>query len=483
MAQSAPPPDPRTSGPAVNMAWLLGQLDKVRDTSTGWMACCPAHDDRNPSLSMQVTTDGVILLHCFRGCDTEDVCEALGIKVSDLFPDRSEESRPPRTPSTNSTPLSSIRRALFDDPQPTTGASGPARQELPGTGGLLHRGLASLFFAPRGQGKSISALITGIGAAVAGERVYYFDRENGAAVTLERAEGILEANEWPDVLDDLRFVGRHYPQLSRDWDPEDYGEAVFGRGFGLVIYDSLREAISQLGGDPNLDADISRFVDIAVTPLVRRGATVLILDNTGHEAKHRPKGSGSKLDAIPQAYKVKATEQFSVVQTGRIELTCTRSRFGDVGRRWTARIGGGVYDLPAARQIREKREEFRRACLKALAEQAPLGRDNLIEAARECGASGRTARLRNWLVELSADPSSGVDSGPDGYSPTPGPTKAGHPGATPPEAPLAPTPPIRGRGPGLAPVKRATPEPPEPDPLFGDIDPDPMVPPPREGTS
>lgn len=358
-------------------------------------------------------------------------------------------------------PRSAIQRALFDDPQPTTGASGPAREELPGTGGLLHREQASIFFSDRGQGKSITTLITALGAAVNDIPVYYFDRENGAAVTLERAEAILEANDWPDVLADGRFVGRHYPQLSRDWDPEGVGEAL--GGFGLVIYDSLREAISQLDGDPNADADISRFVDLAVTPLVRRGVAVLILDNTGHEAKGRPKGSGSKLDAIPQAYKVKATEPFSSVLTGRVELTCTRSRFGDVDRRWTARIGDGIYEVPqprdegpdtkAARELNERREEFRRSCVAALREQSPRGRDDLIAAARKNGAKGRNQRLRNWLVELAANPASGLLSTDEGYVIQGGPDNAGHPGATPPEAPLAPSPAPptgagQGRGPG-----------------------------------
>ena len=40
------------------------------------MVPCPAHDDRNPSLSVD-EKDGKLLLKCFAGCDQRDVVSAL----------------------------------------------------------------------------------------------------------------------------------------------------------------------------------------------------------------------------------------------------------------------------------------------------------------------------------------------------------------------------------------------------------------------
>jgi hypothetical protein len=37
------------------------------------MACCPAHDDRNPSLSVRRAPDGRVLVHCFAGCSLDAV--------------------------------------------------------------------------------------------------------------------------------------------------------------------------------------------------------------------------------------------------------------------------------------------------------------------------------------------------------------------------------------------------------------------------
>jgi len=42
-----------------------------------WMACCPVHDDRTPSLSINSGNDGKVLVHCHAGCDQRDVIAVL----------------------------------------------------------------------------------------------------------------------------------------------------------------------------------------------------------------------------------------------------------------------------------------------------------------------------------------------------------------------------------------------------------------------
>jgi hypothetical protein len=65
---------------------LLDRLERVKQTAPGrWLARCPAHDDRSPSLSIRETDDGRVLLHDFAGCSVEDVLTALGLGLSDLF--------------------------------------------------------------------------------------------------------------------------------------------------------------------------------------------------------------------------------------------------------------------------------------------------------------------------------------------------------------------------------------------------------------
>lgn len=51
-----------------------------------WKACCPAHDDSNPSLSISAGDDGRVLICCHAGCSAGDICSAVGLTMADLFP-------------------------------------------------------------------------------------------------------------------------------------------------------------------------------------------------------------------------------------------------------------------------------------------------------------------------------------------------------------------------------------------------------------
>ena len=68
---------------------LLDRLSHVKATGPArWIACCPAHEDRSPSLSIRELDDARILLHCFAGCDAADVLGAVGLRLADLYPQR-----------------------------------------------------------------------------------------------------------------------------------------------------------------------------------------------------------------------------------------------------------------------------------------------------------------------------------------------------------------------------------------------------------
>jgi hypothetical protein len=66
-------------------AMILDRLERVKQTAPGkWLARCPAHEDRSPSLSVR-DIDGRVLIHDFGGCDTSSILAALGLQMSDLF--------------------------------------------------------------------------------------------------------------------------------------------------------------------------------------------------------------------------------------------------------------------------------------------------------------------------------------------------------------------------------------------------------------
>lgn len=66
---------------------FLGLLKGVTPTGSGtWLACCPAHGDEHPSMSVKAE-GGKILVHCHVGCTASDVVAAMGLELKDLFED------------------------------------------------------------------------------------------------------------------------------------------------------------------------------------------------------------------------------------------------------------------------------------------------------------------------------------------------------------------------------------------------------------
>ncbi len=70
-----------------NLDALLRELNARQSGNGSWMAHCPGHDDKNPSLAISQSADGKVLLHCFAGCSQGAVTEAL--RARGLWPEGS----------------------------------------------------------------------------------------------------------------------------------------------------------------------------------------------------------------------------------------------------------------------------------------------------------------------------------------------------------------------------------------------------------
>lgn len=93
----------------------LARILRAKRTGEEWIARCPAHDDKNPSLSIGEGEDGRVLIKCHAGCKIEDICEAEGLHIGDLFPKREGGRAPP--PEKRSTPQPADSTGLLE---PTT---------------------------------------------------------------------------------------------------------------------------------------------------------------------------------------------------------------------------------------------------------------------------------------------------------------------------------------------------------------------------
>jgi hypothetical protein len=61
------------------------KLKLVRCRGERCSARCPSHEDRRPSLSIQVNRQGDVLLHCHAGCPLDAILASLGLDKKDLF--------------------------------------------------------------------------------------------------------------------------------------------------------------------------------------------------------------------------------------------------------------------------------------------------------------------------------------------------------------------------------------------------------------
>src|SRR5437870_5800487 len=80
---------------------VLSRLEGVCEAGGGWKACCPAHQDNSPSLSVNLSDDeSRILVKCHAGCETLSVLDAAGLVWEDLFLKDSPGPRPDSEPPT-----------------------------------------------------------------------------------------------------------------------------------------------------------------------------------------------------------------------------------------------------------------------------------------------------------------------------------------------------------------------------------------------
>jgi putative DNA primase/helicase len=68
----------------MKLADLIDLLQDARECGDGYLAKCPAHDDRRASLSVKEDGDK-LLLNCHAGCSTPTILKALGLHFSDLY--------------------------------------------------------------------------------------------------------------------------------------------------------------------------------------------------------------------------------------------------------------------------------------------------------------------------------------------------------------------------------------------------------------
>ncbi|MFF4478726.1 phage/plasmid primase, P4 family [Streptomyces sp. NPDC001520] len=65
---------------------ILSRLSGVEDDHDGYLALCPAHNDRqHPSLKLTLKDDGKLLVVCRTGCEKDAILRSINLTAADLF--------------------------------------------------------------------------------------------------------------------------------------------------------------------------------------------------------------------------------------------------------------------------------------------------------------------------------------------------------------------------------------------------------------
>jgi hypothetical protein len=77
---------------------VLGKLEDIKEHAGYWMARCPAHPDRTPSLKVTPGDTQPLLLSCKANCATVDVLAAIGLTMADICGPREDSPADTWTP-------------------------------------------------------------------------------------------------------------------------------------------------------------------------------------------------------------------------------------------------------------------------------------------------------------------------------------------------------------------------------------------------
>ena len=132
-------------------------------SATKGMACCPAHDDRTPSLGVSLGRQA-ILFHCFAGCDQQSVMAALareGFEAPAFFSGSATTNEPG---STSNRKPSAVALRIWRDAQPLRAS--PAKAYLESRG-ILAASPALRFhprtpLGPKGRARFLPAMIAAV---------------------------------------------------------------------------------------------------------------------------------------------------------------------------------------------------------------------------------------------------------------------------------------------------------------------------------
>jgi hypothetical protein len=113
---------------------IVPLLENIAPSGKNLSARCPAHDDHTNSLVVGVGEGGRGVVHCHAGCSPDEILNALGFTMRDLFPQPG--GRVQRSPSHRSSPSSAAPPTSTNGTPAAVPPTAPAATSEPSNTGL-----------------------------------------------------------------------------------------------------------------------------------------------------------------------------------------------------------------------------------------------------------------------------------------------------------------------------------------------------------
>lgn len=309
MAEHLPPSLPERLGvflDRIQVGTPDGRKGVRRGQGDSYMACCPAHDDHSPSLS--VTLEGPrVLVHCFAGCSLEDICGAVGFPVEALFDDYRNGNGASGPVLVWNRELKSAAREWAGtalDPVERMALPPPIREFLdldfppiePLLGPISTQQIV-LLYAPPGAGKTMFAL--GLAWAIANgldfvgwtaarkARVLVVDGEMAGQMMQSRLAHTTAEDGWLYVANLANWAataGYEPVNLCTDEGQETARIWINGLGAEVVVLDNLMSLAWMDGMSMSSDEFWQPIRRFAVA-MRAQGVTVIVVDHTNAQGE------------------------------------------------------------------------------------------------------------------------------------------------------------------------------------------------------
>jgi hypothetical protein len=191
--------------------------------------------------------------------------------------------------------------------------------------GIAYRGFQAVIVGPTGSAKTMLCQGLLLEAVRGGIPVGHWDHEMGADPIAFRYRAMGATD---DDLGRIAYYPWPEPRLA---DSDAFVAQIVEDGSEIVLLDPTADFLGAAGLDENDNAEVTRWAAAFPQRLTQADITTITVDGMPHDGT-RQRGASQKGYKAALVWTVEVLDEPSKDHVGSVALTCTKDRFGDVGK-------------------------------------------------------------------------------------------------------------------------------------------------------